>query len=97
MTSVGEATVSDAKVKFAIDTLIDTADDILVSTNSILAKTPSSLVPEQYDEVSLTYVGASLDGEGQISTVTYKLSTVTIATLTFSYNTDDKMIGVVRT
>ena len=46
------------------------------STNSILAKTPSSLVPEQYDEVSLTYVGAGLDGEGQINTVTYKLATV---------------------
>lgn len=96
MNGDGEATVYDAKVKLSIDTLINTADDILVSTNSILAKTPSSLVPEQYDEVSLTYVGASLDGEGQISTVTYKLATVTIATLTFSYNTDDKMIGVVR-
>lgn len=56
----------------------------------------SGLVPKEYDEIALTYVGAGLNGEGQVSTAVYKLATVTVATLTLSYNSADKLVGVVR-
>lgn len=56
----------------------------------------SGLVPTEYDEIALTYVGAGLDGEGQVATAVYKLATVTVATLTLSYNASDKLVGVVR-
>lgn len=56
----------------------------------------SGLVPTEYDEIALTYVGAGLDGEGQVATAVYKLATVTVATLTLSYNSADKLVGVVR-
>lgn len=49
-----------------------------------------------YDDVTLTYV-ASGNGEGQIETVVFKAATVTVATLTLSYNSDDKLTGVVHT
>lgn len=54
-----------------------------------------SLVPQQYDEISLTYVAAG-NGVGEIETATYKLNSVTIATLTLSYNVANKLINVVR-
>lgn len=56
----------------------------------------SGLVPTEYDEIALTYVGAGLDGEGQVATAVYKLATVTVATLTLSYNANDKLVGVAR-
>jgi hypothetical protein len=45
-----------------------------------------------HDEVVVTYVGATT----LISTVVYKLATVTVATLTFSYDGSNRLIGVVR-
>lgn len=54
-----------------------------------------NLVPEQYDAIELTYVAAG-NGAGEIETVTYKLDTVTIATLTLSYDVSNRLIGVVR-
>jgi hypothetical protein len=56
----------------------------------------NSLVPEEYDEVELTYVAPGNDGEGQIATAVYKLATVTVATLTLSYDSQDRLVGVVR-
>jgi len=49
--------------------------------------------PAEYDEIVLTYV-ASGNGAGEIETVTYKLATVTLATLTLSYNANNKLVGV---
>ncbi len=54
-----------------------------------------SLVPQKYDEISLTYVAAG-NGVGEIETATYKLNSATIATLTLSYNIANKLINVVR-
>ena len=53
----------------------------------------SPFVPAEYDEIVLTYVAAG-NGAGEIETVTYKLATVTQATLTLSYNDDNKLSGV---
>jgi len=49
-----------------------------------------------YDDITMTYV-ASGNGVGEIETVVYKYLTVTVATLTLSYDVNDKLIGVVRT
>lgn len=54
-----------------------------------------SLVPQSYDEISLTYVTVG-NGVGEIETAVYKLNSVTIATLTLSYNVANKLINVVR-
>jgi hypothetical protein len=56
-------------------------------------KTAAGLVPEKFDEQVITYVGATTD----ISTVTYKLATITVATLTMSYDGSNRLTGVVRT
>lgn len=56
----------------------------------------AGLVPEKHDEVAITYV-TSGNGVGEIETVVYKLASATIATLTLSYNADNKLSGVVRT
>ena len=53
-----------------------------------------SLVPAAYDEVQLTYVTVG-NGIGQIQTAVYKLATVTIKTLTFTYDSSDRLSGVV--
>ena len=50
----------------------------------------SSLVPEKYDEIVLGY-----DGGGNLTSVIYKFSTATIATLTLSY-TGSNLTNVIR-
>lgn len=55
-----------------------------------------SLVPEAHDEIVLTYVPSG-NGVGEIATAVYKLDSATVATLTLSYNGDNKLSGVVRT
>lgn len=55
----------------------------------------SSLVSEVYDEIVLTYVPSGA-GAGEIATATYKLATVTVATLTFSYNASNQLTSIVK-
>ena len=52
-------------------------------------------VPVNYDEIEMTYVPSG-NGVGEIQTVTYKLDSATIATLTLSYNGDNKLSGVAK-
>jgi len=49
----------------------------------------SSLVPEKYDEMDLTYVGDDL------TQVVYKLASSTVATLTLSYS-GGKLSNVIK-
>jgi len=51
--------------------------------------------PAEYDEIVLTYVAAG-NGAGEIETVVYKLATVTLATLTLAYDSNNKLTGVVK-
>ena len=60
--------------------------------NSILTKMAGSLVPVSYDQVIQTYVGATTD----LSTVVFKSSGSTVATLTFSYDGSNRLIDVIR-
>lgn len=52
-----------------------------------------NLVPEKYDSIELTYV-TSGNGIGEIETVVYKNGGLTVATLTLTYNPDDKLSSV---
>lgn len=66
------------------------------STESIKVKvTTGVLISEPYDEIDLTYVAAG-NGVGEIQTVIYKLGGSTVATLTLSYNAQNKLSQVLR-
>ena len=56
----------------------------------------SQLVPEQYDDIALTYVVAG-NGAGEIETVVYSLSGSTVATLTLGYDSSNRLISVAKT
>ncbi len=53
------------------------------------------LVPAEYDEIELTYVVGG-PANGEIETATYKLATVTVATLTMVYTGSD-LTNITRT
>jgi hypothetical protein len=57
-----------------------------------VSRTPGSLSNVDHDEVVLTYVGSTED----ISTVVYKKNSSTVATLTFNYDGNNRLIGIVR-
>jgi hypothetical protein len=59
------------------------------------AQTIDSFNIPAYDEIVLTYVPSG-NGAGEIQTVVYKLATVTQATLTLSYDSSNKLSGVVK-
>jgi len=63
---------------------------VLVNSTGNELSLASGLVPENYDELVLSYTGSDLTG------VVYKLATVTVATLTLTY-TGANLTGVVRT
>lgn len=59
----------------------------------------NKLVPEEYDYLLLTYVSSG-NGIGEVETVTYKTGGsggTTVATLTLTYDGDDKVSSVART
>lgn len=53
------------------------------------------LVPDQFDEMDLTYVTVG-NGIGEIETIVYSLSASPIATLTLSYDVNNRLSNVVR-
>jgi len=56
------------------------------------------LVPDNYDYIALTYVAAG-NGAGEIETATYKTGGsggTTVATLTITYNSDNKIATVTK-
>jgi hypothetical protein len=63
-----------------------------ISTGTIVM---NSLVPDEYEQIQLTYVAAG-DGVGEIETVVFKLNAVSVATLTLSYDASNRLIDVVR-
>ncbi len=71
------------------------AEDFATQTTlaALSAKSAGSLAPVAHDEVVTTYVGAT----SKIDTVTYKLASATVKTLTFSYDGSDRLTGVVAT
>lgn len=80
--------VAGSTVTLFFDTSSMSAGDTL----QVIYEQDEALVPESYDEVVTTYVGATT----RINTVVYKLATVTVGTLTFSYDGSDRLSSVVR-
>ena len=56
---------------------------------------PTGLVDVPFNEIGLSYIIAG-NGTGQIGTVTYKQSGTTVATLTLTYDTSNRLIDVLR-
>jgi hypothetical protein len=71
-----------------------TLDNVLTQVESLNSRMAGSLTPVEHDELVLTYIGAG-NGIGEIGTVTYKLATVTVKTLTLSYDGSNRLTGVV--
>lgn len=55
----------------------------------------NSLVPSEYDQISVTYV-TSGNGVGEIETAVYRLDGTIVATLTLSYDASNRLIDVIR-
>lgn len=66
----------------------------IADLNALNARTAGSLTPVRFDEVDLTYVPSG-PGTGQVQTAVYKLATVTVKTLTLSYDGSDRLSSVV--
>ncbi len=68
-------------------------DNIYVKTSTL-----NSFITKPYDYIALTYV-ASGNGAGEIETATYKTGGSggdTVAVLTLTYNSDNKISSVVK-
>lgn len=70
------------------------SDSTQIATEETLQSVAGFNIPE-HDEIAMTYVTAG-NGVGEIETVVYKLATVTQATLTLSYDSNNKLNGVVK-
>ena len=75
--------------------LVDDSGSAITDTNPLPVTAFNSLITEDYDSIDLTYVSVG-NGIGEIETAVYKLASATVATLTLSYNGDDKLSGVVK-
>ena len=70
----------------------------IVEDSKLHVLTFSTLIPEEYDYIVLTYVAAG-NGAGEIETVVYKTGGsggATVATLTLAYNAEDCLSSVTR-
>lgn len=74
--------------------IVDGSGNVIGSSNNSLKTilTGGNLVPDRYDDIVITYVGATT----RIATVVYKLATVIIATLTLTYDGSSRLIEVAR-
>jgi hypothetical protein len=64
--------------------------------NQNALKVAGKLVPEAFDTLELEYIVAG-NGTGEIGIVTYILDLTIIATLTLTYDVNNRLISVVRT
>ena len=67
-------------------------DDIKTAVESLV----SFEIPD-HDQIVLTYVATGNNGADEIETVVYKLSGAIVQTLTLSYDTDDRLIDIIKT
>ncbi len=74
--------------------IIKTAFDDTTSAIKV-KQIAGGLITQPYDEIDLTYVVAG-NGSGEISTVTFKLASVSVNVLTLSYNASNQLISVVK-
>lgn len=87
---------NDFATEPTLQNVLGDVQNILAEVTAVNSRVAGSLTPVEHDELVITYVLAG-NGQGEISTVTYKLATVTVAVLTMSYDANDRLVGVVRT
>jgi len=63
-----------------------------VQSNAISVRDATNLVPSEYNEIQLTYVGV----DSEPTTVTYLLNTTIIAVLNFEYDIRGRVTRVYR-
>lgn len=71
-----------------------TLQDVLTEVTALNTRMAGSLAPVAFDELVMTYVTVG-NGIGEIETVTYKLASTTVKTLTLSYDGSNRLSGVV--
>lgn len=81
--------MSDRTTKFQVDPLANTP-----ATDDMLKKLQGFQIPV-FDNLIITYVSAG-NGVGEIQTVVYRLVNVTVATLTLTYNVNNKLLTVTK-
>jgi len=94
--NIGDVDVLTLPVTYNAGNSDASTQRVVIATNqSPLSVNPvgGNLVPVAYDELVISYVGATTD----ISTVVYKQATATVATVTLTYDGSNRLIGVVRT
>lgn len=74
---------------------VDEATHRMLVSTVVTGGVAGALVTEAHDEIALTYVTVG-NGIGKIATAVYKLDGTIVATLTLSYDANDKLSGVVR-
>lgn len=79
----------------ALPTGAATAANQSTIISQLTSKLSGSLVPLAYDEIDLTYVPSG-NGVGQVATALYKLASSTIATLTMTYDSSNRLSSVVK-
>jgi len=72
-----------------------TLANVQTAVDALNARTAGSLSPVEYDEQVISYVLAG-NGIGEIFQIVYKSATVTVATVTLSYDSSNRVNGVVR-
>ena len=78
----------------ALNALDFATETTLLAQAADVAKLVGFAITE-FDEVDITYVLAG-NGIGEISTVIYKLATVTLSTLTLTYNASNQLTNVLK-
>lgn len=84
----GAATSANQTSEITQLTAINTA------TAALNTRLAGSLTPVAYNEIDLTYVAAG-NGAGQIQTAVFKLATVTVKTITLTYDSSNRIATVV--
>lgn len=87
--AVGGATAANQTTQIGLETTI--RNDL----DDLNARLPGGLVPAEFDEIDLTYI-VSGNGIGQVGTAIYKLASSTVATLTLTYDSSDRLISTVK-
>jgi len=96
ITMIGELQDIEVDVE-AVSTKLDTVNTNLSDIESDLEDIKfQNFIVGEHDEREIAYV-TSGNGIGEIETVTFKLATVTVNTLTFTYDSNDNLTDVVLT
>lgn len=95
--AAGEGKITAAQLPAALGQAAMAASlPVVIASNQSAINVRSGLVPREYDQIDLTYVPSG-NGAGEVATATYKLATVTQATLTLTYDSSNRVTSVVRT